>query len=656
MKKGKGGEKHEYQKSAQVAPDHYNDSEGVIANGSCHEADNASHTSEDFDWEKPPAYEFRGSGPNIETSVVAQDDGRVAINFIATEKLPIPIPAKPNSYTPPNITNSKSPFLNIVIQIVGSRGDIQPFIALGSALRTAGHRVRIATHDVFQDFVKATGLEFFPIGGDPASLMAYMVKNPGIIPKFETFMSDVCGFFFRGEPDYTPDAELDNFLRSGPPPVYIGFGSIVLDSPEKLTNILIEAVRACGTRAIISRGWKWLFKHVSCVVHHGGAGTTACGLLNGRPTAIVPFFGDQAFWGQMIAAAGAGPLPIHHKSLNQGNLTEAIQYCLTTAAMSAAVEISQRMRQESGVQRAVQSFHTNLSVDTLRCDILLNQAAVWQYSSKSKNGPKKTIKLSDEAAFILVEHKKIDPKLLKLYQPKPISIENFRWDPVSAGTQVLLSTMTDFTIGFSEIFTGPANAFRSKENGGGGREAAKTFGKGFGKMVGVVPKATLVDFPLALTEGLHHMPRLYGDEVRGHGKVKDWKSGGVVAGKNFGYGFMDGLSGTITKPYKGAKEGGWAGFGKGVAKGAMGLVTGPASGMFGLLAYPFLGMYKSIATSSLSRTEKKIILARQVYGSYMARERERKNERGGDGGEGMVLAGWERLKISDSKLHMNERV
>jgi hypothetical protein len=116
----------------------------------------------------------------------------------------------------------------------------------------------------------------------------------------------------------------------------------------------------------------------------------------------------------MIATAGAGPLPLHHKSLNQDNLTQAIQYCLTPAAMSAAAEISERMRQESGVQRAVQSFHTNLPVDALRCDILPDQAAVWQYSSKSKKGPKNTMKLSEEAAFILVEHKKIDPKCLKL--------------------------------------------------------------------------------------------------------------------------------------------------------------------------------------------------------------------------------------------------
>lgn len=76
--------------------------------------------------------------------------------------------------------------LNIVIQIVGSRGDVQPFIALGSALQRWGHRVRIATHDTFADFVRGSGLEFYPIGGDPAELMAYMVKNPGLIPQMRT--------------------------------------------------------------------------------------------------------------------------------------------------------------------------------------------------------------------------------------------------------------------------------------------------------------------------------------------------------------------------------------------------------------------------------------------------------------------------------------
>jgi UDP:flavonoid glycosyltransferase YjiC (YdhE family) len=69
---------------------------------------------------------------------------------------------------------------------VGSRGDVQPFIALGNALKKYGHRVRIATHNVFEDFVHESGLEFYPIGGDPAELMAFMVKNPGLIPQMKS--------------------------------------------------------------------------------------------------------------------------------------------------------------------------------------------------------------------------------------------------------------------------------------------------------------------------------------------------------------------------------------------------------------------------------------------------------------------------------------
>lgn len=62
--------------------------------------------------------------------------------------------------------------LNIVIQVVGSRGDVQPFVALGHELQQYGHKVRIATHDVFKDFVTKANLGFYPIGGDPAELMA----------------------------------------------------------------------------------------------------------------------------------------------------------------------------------------------------------------------------------------------------------------------------------------------------------------------------------------------------------------------------------------------------------------------------------------------------------------------------------------------------
>lgn len=85
--------------------------------------------------------------------------------------------------------NGVVPALNIVIQVVGSRGDVQPFVSLGLTLKQFGHRVRIATHATFQHFIEDLGLEFFCIGGDPAELMAFMVKNPGLIPSFDTVRS-----------------------------------------------------------------------------------------------------------------------------------------------------------------------------------------------------------------------------------------------------------------------------------------------------------------------------------------------------------------------------------------------------------------------------------------------------------------------------------
>jgi hypothetical protein len=78
-----------------------------------------------------------------------------------------------------------TPRMNILIQVIGSRGDVQPFVSLGLALQKYGHRIRLATHATFQRFVEKSGLEFFSIGGDPAELMAYMVKNPGLMPKLD---------------------------------------------------------------------------------------------------------------------------------------------------------------------------------------------------------------------------------------------------------------------------------------------------------------------------------------------------------------------------------------------------------------------------------------------------------------------------------------
>jgi sterol 3beta-glucosyltransferase len=69
---------------------------------------------------------------------------------------------------------------------------------------------------------------------------------------------DVCGFFLRDEPKYDCPSDLQSFLRAGPTPIYVGFGSIVIDDPKRLTDIILQAARACGTRVIISKGWSKL--------------------------------------------------------------------------------------------------------------------------------------------------------------------------------------------------------------------------------------------------------------------------------------------------------------------------------------------------------------------------------------------------------------
>ncbi|KAF4965432.1 hypothetical protein FZEAL_10760 [Fusarium zealandicum] len=162
----------------------------------------------------PPPYgdnhdQVHFSQPGFDAGAQVTGDGRVNINInaknrrladllaptlqsqIAVEPEPIGLPP---AYIPPSLGGQPGqvppPKLNVVVQIVGSRGDVQPFVALGKVLKdTYGHRVRIATHPTFQSFVEENGLEFFSIGGDPAELMAFMVKHPGLMPGFDAITS-----------------------------------------------------------------------------------------------------------------------------------------------------------------------------------------------------------------------------------------------------------------------------------------------------------------------------------------------------------------------------------------------------------------------------------------------------------------------------------
>ena len=111
--------------------------------------------------------------------------------------------------------------------------------------------------------------------------------------------------------------------------------------------------------------------------------------------------------------------------------------------------------------------------------------------------------------------------------------------------------------------------------------------KSLGKVVGYWYKGMLVDMPLAASEGLRAVPRLYGDEVKEHGNVQDWKSGATVAGKNFVHGMVDGVSDLVMQPYQGGQQEGVKGVVKGLAKGTLGMTTKVSSGKYNCKDYSF---------------------------------------------------------------------
>jgi UDP:flavonoid glycosyltransferase YjiC (YdhE family) len=233
--------------------------------------------------------------------------------------------------------------------------------------------------------------------------LIFLFRSPALIPKPKDWGQhiSISGFYFLSlASSFTPEPELAAFLAGGPPPVYIGFGSIVVDDPNAMTQMIFEAVKKTGVRALVSKGWgglgadevgiplgvfmlgnvphDWLFQHVSCVVHHGGAGTSAAGIALGRPTVVVPFFGDQPFWGAMIARAGAGPTPIPFRQLTADKLSAAILEALKPMTLEKAKELGARISKENGTEIGGKSFHDHLDIDSLRCSLAPSRVAVWR--------------------------------------------------------------------------------------------------------------------------------------------------------------------------------------------------------------------------------------------------------------------------------------
>ncbi|MFO7631083.1 MAG: glycosyltransferase [Caldilinea sp.] len=201
--------------------------------------------------------------------------------------------------------------------------------------------------------------------------------SPSVIPKPADWGAavHVTGFWFLdSDAVWTPDAELVDFLEAGPPPVYVGFGSMSNRNPETTASLVLEALAETRQRAVLLSGWgglravqlpdtvfladaiphDWLFPRMAAIVHHGGAGTTAAGLRAGVPSIVVPYFGDQPFWGKRIETLGVGPAPIARKQLTARRLAAAIERAVTDQLMRRrAADLGARIRAEDGVAAAV---------------------------------------------------------------------------------------------------------------------------------------------------------------------------------------------------------------------------------------------------------------------------------------------------------------
>lgn len=776
---------------------------------------------------------------------------------------PRPTAARRSSETIITPESIQCPKLNIVIMVIGSRGDAQPFLKIGKVLKEQyGHRVRIATHPAFRDFIeKDTGLEFFSVGGDPAELMAFMVKNPGMIPTLETvragdigrrrqamaemfegfwracinatddekdiknarmmgekdpfvadliianppsfahvhcaealgipllmaftfpytptksfphplatikksnvdpgysnFMSyplvemmvwqglgdlvnefrvktlcldpvstlwapgalyrmnvpisylwspslvpkpadwaeeiDISGFVFLDlASSFTPPDPLEKFLNSGDQPVYIGFGSIVVDDADKFTEMVFEAVRLAGVRALVSKGWgglggenvpdnifmlentphDWLFPKVKACVIHGGAGTTAMALKCGKPTMVVPFFGDQHFWGPMIGRAKAGPEPVPYKHLSADKLAEGIKYCLTDEAQEKAQEMARDIAREGdGAENACSFFHKHLQLSgkhSMRCSILEDKVAVWWMRNTS-------LRLSALAADLLVEKGYITWRKLRLLRHCEYNDFEGPGEPVTGVIGSIAGTFGEAVGGVASVpgrLAKTSNKRRERkerrrrkagelkdkikerghENGtaqttqdggatkeldksaakektdDGKEEPAKTGGvqeggdevndrdgasirtattngtadegyvdqvaEGVGRSTRAIATAP-IDLSVALAQGFHNAPRLYGDDtVRRPTRVTGIRSGLRAARSEFVFGVYDAWTGVVRLPYRGARHGGGVeGFAKGVGMGVTGFGLKNIAAVVGPVGYTLKGIKKQV--------------------------------------------------------------
>jgi UDP:flavonoid glycosyltransferase YjiC (YdhE family) len=218
-------------------------------------------------------------------------------------------------------------------------------------------------------------LEKVPRGAAGADL-AIVAADPKIAPAPNDMIPGLeqTGFIYYPQ-QATENAELEDFLADGPPPVYVGFGSMAHSNPQRTTAIVLEAIRRAGCRALIAAGWAGLgevelpdhcmhvrqvahgplFPRLAAAVHHGGSGTVATATLAGIPQVIVPHHMDQFYWGHRIHASGLGPRPVPLRKLRPERLASAIRKAVADERLRRRCgEVAADVESRDGIGETVQ--------------------------------------------------------------------------------------------------------------------------------------------------------------------------------------------------------------------------------------------------------------------------------------------------------------
>jgi UDP:flavonoid glycosyltransferase YjiC (YdhE family) len=163
------------------------------------------------------------------------------------------------------------------------------------------------------------------------------------------------------------DSELEDWLNAGPPPVYVGFGSMSGQGTNHVEALIIEAIQATGHRCLVSAGWAglgagtlpldWrvireaphdkLFPRMAVVVHHGGSGTVAQVLRAGVPQVVLPLLLDQFHHAHLLHMAGLAPRPVPMEKVTAAELSAAIQESMSLPAEAREV-VAMRLRESDG--------------------------------------------------------------------------------------------------------------------------------------------------------------------------------------------------------------------------------------------------------------------------------------------------------------------